>query len=358
MKTSRIGAIPVAGALFAAVLVAPPASAASPASPAARVAAGSVFASAAVTRNADGTYTVGWQAPDAGTISVAAVTDPADPGPGRAVGSGGGTGSLTVSGLPSAPRWYFRLAPANGSPLVVADRSLHLAHARNFRDVGGYRTADGHWVRMGVFYRSNKLSELDAADLDQLAAQRLKLIVDLRNGVERRDDPDRIPAGASYKVADLIDLGKGLPSGPDLTAALLLALPWLLRSSKDAEQQLGYRLMVNAPSARAAYRDLLTSLAATPGGATAVFHCTAGKDRTGWGAVVLLTLLGVDRRTIADDYLASNTYYGADSVRANWLDAAYAEVDRTYGSFDAYVRKGLGLPDSTVAALRARMLAP
>ncbi|MEV4257780.1 tyrosine-protein phosphatase [Spirillospora sp. NPDC049652] len=316
---------------------------------------GSVFTAATVTQAADGSYTVAWQAPDAGNVTVTAVTDASGGGAARPVGSGGTSGTVTATGLPSAARWYFRLVPANGAPLVVADRSLHLPHARNLRDVGGYRTADGHWVRMGVFYRSNKLSDLDAADQATLAADKIRLVVDLRNLQERLDAPDKLPTGASYKVADLIDVTKGLPTGDGLTLALLLALPKLLSSTKDAEQNLGYRLMVNAPSARAAYRDLLTSLAAQPD--SALFHCTAGKDRTGWGAAVLLTILGVDRATIYNDYLASNTYYGSDSVRANWLDAAFAEVDRSFGSFDNYVRQGLGVSDATIASLKTRLLA-
>ncbi|MBW8481119.1 tyrosine-protein phosphatase [Actinomadura sp. PM05-2] len=233
-----------------------------------------------------------------------------------------------------------------------------MANARNFRDAGGYRTADGHWVRMGLVYRSNNLHSLVQSDLDALAAVRLTRVVDLRNVMERTEDPDKVPAGATYQVADLLDVTKGLPSGGDLGLALLLALPSLLDSSKDAQQQLGYRLMVNAPSARAAYRDMLTGVAATlkQNGPASVFHCTAGKDRTGWGAAVLLTLLGVDRATVTADFLASNTYYGADSVRQNWLDAAFDEVNRKYGSFDAYVRTGLGLSDDTVATLKAGLL--
>ncbi|WP_067474069.1 tyrosine-protein phosphatase [Actinomadura hibisca] len=320
----------------------------------AAVTAGSVFTAATVAQAADGSYTIRWQAPAAGNVTVTATTDASGGGTARPVGSGGETGALTATGLPPAARWYFRLVPANGGPLVVADRSLHLARARNLRDVGGYRTSDGRWVRMGVFYRSNKLSDLDSTDLATLAASKVKLVVDLRNGQERWEAPDKLPPGASYKVADLIDLSKGLPTAPDLTLALLLALPRLLSSSKDAEQNLGYRLMVNAPSAQAAYRDLITSLAAQP--ESALFHCTAGKDRTGWAAAVLLTILGVDRATIYNDYLASNVYYGTDSVRANWLDAAFAEVNRSFGSFDNYVRRGLGLSDATIATLKARLL--
>ncbi|WP_019633324.1 tyrosine-protein phosphatase [Actinomadura atramentaria] len=118
-------------------------------------AATDVFTAASVTRTASG-YHVSWAA--SAPVDVAATTDPSGGGTSTPVGSGGAAGSVDVAGLPAAPRWYFKLTPAAGSPLVVADRSLHLPNARNFRDAGGYRTADGHWIRMGVVYRTNKLS--------------------------------------------------------------------------------------------------------------------------------------------------------------------------------------------------------
>jgi protein-tyrosine phosphatase len=113
--------------------------------------------------------------------------------------------------------------------------------------------------------------------------------------------------------------------------------------------------MVDFSGASRAYHDLLTSIAANPG--ATVFHCTAGKDRTGWGAAVLLTILGVPKATVYQDYMASNTYLGrTDAVESAWLDEAFHEVDQAYGSFDNYVRDGLKLSDATVAALRARLL--
>lgn len=94
-----------------------------------------------------------------------------------------------------------------------------------------------------------------------------------------------------------------------------------------------------------------------------LFHCTAGKDRSGWTTAVLLTVLGVDRATVTEDYLLSNQFRNAspddqlNGVRQSWLDAAFDQVNRTYGDFDTYVRDGLKLTDADVAALKAELLA-
>ena len=100
-------------------------------------------------------FMIAWTAPArTGPVRVFARKSPGLGGGARLVGHGGASGHIKVSGLPAADRWYFDLKPAHGADLVTADRALHLATAPNFRDVGGYRTADGRWVRMGLVYRS------------------------------------------------------------------------------------------------------------------------------------------------------------------------------------------------------------
>jgi len=134
------------------------------------------------------------------------------------------------------------------------------------------------------------------------------------------------------------------------------------------------------PSAKDAYTRLFASLQATPEGAkkgAVVYHCSAGKDRTGWATAVLLTALGVPRETVMADYLASNGYLVEKNramfsamppqqaaklepvftVRAAYLNAAFDEVDKRYGSFDRYLKEGLGLDAVALARLRARFLA-
>ncbi|WP_324195366.1 tyrosine-protein phosphatase [Nocardia abscessus] len=97
-----------------------------------------------------------------------------------------------------------------------------------------------------------------------------------------------------------------------------------------------YRAFITAPGANEAFASVLRDIIGSDG--AVLFHCTAGKDRTGWTAAVLLTLLGVDRATVTEDYLLSNRYRAAraddplNGVQQSWLDAAFDQADRTYGS--------------------------
>ncbi|MFE9488645.1 tyrosine-protein phosphatase [Streptomyces sp. NPDC006641] len=362
MRTHRITQAAVAAVLLAGTVLVPPALAATPSgAPAASTgavrAAAVPFTAATARRSADGGYTLSWSSA-AGSVTVTAVTSP-DATTGTTVGTAPGTGSLTVPAgtLAEAGRWYFRLVPDSGSPLVVAERSLGIDSARNFRDIGGYRTTDGRWVRPGLVYRSNKLNSLTDTEQQRLLSQHLTLDVDLRNAVERHDDPDRVPAGVTYQVADVVSLNHGIRFHDSALMTLAEAIAaGLFSGSSDLGQSIGYPFMVNFVGADYAFRDLVTAVATNDSGAT-VYHCSSGKDRTGWSTAVLLTLLGVPRETVEADFLASNDYLGnPKAVELSWLRAAFDEVDHLYGDFDTYVREGLRLDDATVAALRTKLL--
>lgn len=235
--------------------------------------------------------------------------------------------------------------------------AIRLEGARNFRDVGGYRTADGRTVRTGLVYRANKLSSLTDADLAKLTAANLTLDVDLRNASERSEEPDRIPEGVRYQVADVVGIGNGIGFHEFVPLTLGRALvDAAVSGSSDIGQTVGYPFMVNFTGSDVAFHDLITAIATNPDGAT-VYHCRAGKDRTGWGTAILLTILGVPRDVISADFMASNTYLGRDdAVELSWLNAAFAQVDRLYGGMDAYVRDGLDIDQATIDALRAKLL--
>ncbi|MEU8817556.1 tyrosine-protein phosphatase [Actinoplanes sp. NPDC048796] len=236
------------------------------------------------------------------------------------------------------------------------DRSLHLASATNFRDVGGYTTADGRTVRTGVVFRSNKLSNLTPAEQQVVVSRGITLDLDLRNVSERAQEPDKVPAGVTYQVADVVSLAHGLRFHKDAAATLAAALAaGLFSGSSDLGQSIGYPFMVNFVGADYAFHDVLYAVGHHSGGL--VLHCSAGKDRTGWATAVLLTLLGVPRATVEQDFLASNTYLGrSDAVEVSWLRAAFAQVNSIYGSFDNYLRQGLMLTDADIAAIRSRLL--
>lgn len=234
--------------------------------------------------------------------------------------------------------------PAAAGPAVAFDRSMHLSGAVNARDVGGYRTEDARVVRTGVVYRTDQLSNLTGEDVAELSRRNVREVDDLRTIYERALTPDRVPPGVQVNWYDVIG------------AAPLPELMSTLSGGVDL-----YRAFVTTEGAGPAIGAVLRDVIESGDRSSAVlFHCTAGKDRAGWTAAVLLTLLGVDRETVTEDYLLSNQYRSAEDpmggVERAWLDAAFDQAVASYGSWDGYVRDGLGLSPADVAALKSRML--
>ena len=257
---------------------------------------------------------------------------------------------------------------------LVSDTTLphelvRLASADNFRDVAGtgagYPTASGGHVRRGVFYRSNEL-QLTDADAGSLADLGITRIHDLRGQMEIEAHPDVDVPGAEWHHLEVSGIPMEMISGLDDAEAAV-------RVMREV-----YDVFVRAPDARASYAALLTDLATGP--LPQLFHCTAGKDRTGWAAALLLEIAGVDRATIVDDYLLTNTFSSATRtkylalvaehlgeekkavyeptmlVEESYLQTAYDAVDELYGSIDGYLRDGLGLDDALVTQLRDRLV--
>ncbi|MDG3009063.1 tyrosine-protein phosphatase [Rhodococcus sp. D2-41] len=254
------------------------------------------------------------------------------------------------------------LALASPAPVLTAaqttfDRSLHLAGASNARDIGGYETTDGHTVKTGVVFRSNALDKLTAADLTKLQDLNVRTVIDFRTVFERALAPDKLPAGASGYWDDVVG-GSGNPAN----YLTMLDMPSF------------YKLMATDPGAEKAFHSAFTQIIDSPG--ASLYHCTSGKDRTGWMTAVLLTILGVPRDTVNADYMLSNQYLAGgggsgsagslgntgslgalqNTVQQAWLDDAFGAATAEYGSFDNYVSQGLGLTAADIAALKAKLL--
>lgn len=262
---------------------------------------------------------------------------------------------------------------------ATVDRFLGIASLPNLRDIGGHVTRVGARVRTGLVYRSTALARLDGADAEAFAALGIRTVYDLRTAGERASAPDRVPPGTAHVVADVIgDKVEGSP----VQMLELLACP------ERAERELGgdrahalwlghYRDFVRLDSARAAYGSLFRGVAAEAG-RPVLFHCSTGKDRTGWAAAALLLLLDVPYAAVLDDYLESARYvepmlrpfadeYAArggnpDLIRSifatvpAYLEAALDEVRRQYGDLEGYFRDGLGIDPDTQAAIREALL--
>ncbi|MFT4299353.1 MAG: tyrosine-protein phosphatase [Aeromicrobium sp.] len=313
----------------------------------------SPFTQADVELTEDGAYDITWTSA-AETVTVTASPNPDGSDSTTPVGAGSGSGSLTVTML--EPDWYFVLTTDTGERLVTRDQSLHMSNARNLRDLGGYRTADGRWTRPGLVFRSNRPTDLDAADWQRLASLNIADLADLRNTQEVEEDPYTPPNSMTYTHLDVMNVA----GNPDLTKCGLTIPVGLLEvlattsDIEDAGTAMGYPLSTCAGSANDAFGTLMDMIESTD--RSLLFHCSGGKDRTGWASAILLTILGVSRETVIADFLDSNRYRGPGSVQREWIESAFAQVDRSYGDFDTYVHDGLGLSTAQVASLRDRLL--
>lgn len=256
-----------------------------------------------------------------------------------------------------------------GALAQVADsakRHVVLQSAANFRDLGGYATTDGHHVKWGEVYRSADISKLTDADLAQLKKLGIGCDVDLRGHKESAQAPDKLNAGTDFILC---------PAGSDNT-------DWLKTMSTLKGNQ-GDSLMLayygNTQYLAERYKPFFDKLLNLPQGKSLVFHCSAGKDRTGIGSALLLYSLGVPYDTIMSDYLASN-YYRKDvnakltaqmaqsmhidpevaktmtGVKKEYLDATFDAIKKQYGSVDNYLKTQLDLDDQKIATLRQKFL--
>ncbi|MDD0967834.1 MULTISPECIES: tyrosine-protein phosphatase [Pseudomonas] len=239
----------------------------------------------------------------------------------------------------------------------------------NFRDIAGtttaYSTAHDGTMRAGVFYRSNALTPT-ASDLATLNGLGIKAVYDLRTPSEIAATPDTMISGATYQNIDII--------GATTSGANITTVSFKSAADATAMMQETNRAFVSDAGMRGQLGVLFNELAGVDG--AALFHCTAGKDRTGWTAAVLQSIAGVDNATIMSNYLATNDYT-ADrvaktlammppsmaaiyapllGVEASYLQAGLDQVTAQYGSMDNYLKQGLGLSQETIYVLRGKMV--
>ena len=246
------------------------------------------------------------------------------------------------------------------------DRRLPgLQGASNFRDLGGYPGRDGRPLRWRRLFRSDHLGELTAADRETLRTLGVTRAFDFRGTQERAAQPYALPGLTQHSLA--IE-----PTVAQNMAALSAAGTALSAERMVALMEELYRRLVDDEAARFAqwFGHLLDD------DAPLVFHCTAGKDRTGVAAALLLLALGVPREVVEQDYLLSNRVYrrpataGAGgtvpeealavlwSVQPRFLQAALDVIDSRDGGMQRYLAQRMKLSDAARDRLVALYLQP
>ncbi|KAB7647453.1 tyrosine-protein phosphatase [Polymorphobacter fuscus] len=282
-------------------------------------------------------------------------------------------GSETVVVAAASPRPYFVVRDDKGHELRLAESLLPLEGGVNFRDLGGYRGAGGKPVAWGHIYRSAVMSGLTAADFRYLNDLGIGAVCDLRANEERDRDPVNWPAEMNMRVLvrdyklDMAPLMTLFTSGGDVSAEKTRAAMTAVYADMPFSFASQYKEM---------FGELLKS------DRPLAFNCSAGKDRTGLAAALVLSALGVPRETVIEDYLLSNRYYkpkppkpGAapdptmamfarlppDVVQAlmgvdrQYIEAAFAAIDAK-GGMSRYLRENMGLGPAELTRLRSLYL--
>ena len=319
----------------------------------------------------DGGLVLRWQTEPPGVpVDVGVGPRPEEIDHGRPLLAGVTSGEERLAG--SGARRYLSVAPsAGGTALVVGERRVPLAGALNVRDLGGYATADGRTTRWGQVFRADALSALTPEDLDAIAGLGLRAVFDLRRDTERERAPNVVLGGDVRSI--VLAMGGAAAEGPELMDQVMAGEI----TSIDDEFMIDVYADLLASHA-VDFATLLGSLV-EPDGLPALFHCTAGKDRTGLASAMLLSVLGVPEPVILDDYELSNRYRA--SVRIAQLRPVLAEagvdVDRVlpllsapravltaalealrsqHGGVEPYLRGPAGMEAAQLDALRATLL--
>lgn len=231
-------------------------------------------------------------------------------------------------------------------------RRLPLSGAVNFRDLGGYPSAGGRRTRWRTLYRSDSLADLTADDIAAVAKLGLSKVIDFRLPAEAAERPSRLPPNNSIES---IPLGF-IPAG---TLDMLRSVKAGTISVDEIRLHVRDHYRRFALDHHDIYRRLIDEIIAAEG-RPILFHCTSGKDRTGFAAAVVLLAAGVSRADILDDYELTNRYRRdvshffspatprevpdvLTSAFRDYMQEAFVAIDRTYGSSEAYLERGLGL---------------
>ncbi len=251
-------------------------------------------------------------------------------------------------------------------------RIIEVEGVFNFRDIGGYHTADGRRVRSGLIYRSGALGNVTEAGLAKLQELGIKLVCDLRSDEEQVRAPDKLPQNPATVYAHLPLVAA------DNQRERLIAL--LFNRSRFNTMMPDMYTRVIIDNNAHLYGDILRRLA-NADNLPAIIHCTAGKDRTGVAAMLILSLLGVPEDVILADYSLSNLYYdhflqfGQQAISSlawagitaedlqplfishpNTLKAALTHIHLKYGSVENYLRSAAGVNNDFQQKIKANLL--
>ena len=249
-------------------------------------------------------------------------------------------------------------------------RKIVLDGTSNTRELGGYKTEDGRSLKWGVLYRSDKLSELTDADQEYLLQLGIKKVIDFRSSEEKQNEPDQLPSTLKYIEMPI-----------EADGAIRPKVEAILKG--DLNEDVGAILVETnkefISDFSGVYKGFIESLIENQ--EPTLFHCTAGKDRAGFAAALVLLAVGVPEKIVIEDYMKTNKYteetiqdyinkinlYSLGSVDAEilrpllgveerFIRAALDEIKQKYGSVENFIRDELKIRDESIVELKNFLL--
>ena len=249
-------------------------------------------------------------------------------------------------------------------------RKILLDGTSNTRELGGYKTEDGRSLKWGVLYRSDKLSELTDSDQEYLLQLGIKRVIDFRSSEEKQNEPDQLPSTLKYIEMPI-----------EADGAIRPKVEAILKG--DLNEDVGAILVETnkefISDFSGVYKGFIESLIENQ--EPTLFHCTAGKDRAGFAAALVLLAVGVPEKIVIEDYMKTNKYteetiqdyinkinlYSLGSVDAEilrpllgveerFIRAALDEIKQKYGSVENFIRDELKIRDESIIKLKNFLL--
>lgn len=257
-------------------------------------------------------------------------------------GNGSGFFPLNVS---TSIRIYFELDTGK-EKLILADRHLPMEGGYNFRDLGGFKTKEGRYTKWGKLFRADELSNLTDSDVKYLGSIPITSVIDFRAQNETKRSPDKLPPTVHFTYPIAITPGNLSKEGVQAN---------LLKTNIDSHMKHMNRLLVSDPACIRAFR-IFFAIVQNNLSVPLIFHCSAGKDRAGMAAALVLLSLGVDEEIVMEDYLMSKIYLNdkysafiakyprAESiftVKRMFLQAGINQIKRDHGSIMNFLTKVL-----------------
>ncbi len=256
-------------------------------------------------------------------------------------------------------RLYFAAVHKHDT-LRFSERRINMAGTPNFRDLGGLKTQRGRTVKWGVLFRSGDLGQLTDQDLLVVKKLNIKDVVDFRTTSEIKQSPDKYPS--DYAI-HRIEAPIGQSNGNNMAGIMKVVMN--PAATGPAVEQVFTEFYGTMALQAKDYQPLFDELLQNAPTDGLLFHCTAGKDRTGLAAALILSALGVPESTIIEEYYLSNRYTQNTlsknpmmkqmkpeivavlaGVKPAYIQMSLAKINEKYGSVNQMLEQELGITEA------------